>query len=74
MTNVRRMVGAMALAVMMAAGLGTATLEARKPGGGGGNAAICSYLKSLLDYPNLSPQIRAYVEWLYYDRYQCASR
>ena len=70
MTRMRRMFGAMVVAGMTAGGLGTATLEAKKPGGGGGNEAICAYLKSVLDYPNLSPSIRTYVEWLYYDHYK----
>jgi hypothetical protein len=60
MTKIRRMGGAVVLAGMMAGGLGTATLEATKPGGGGGNAAICAYLKKIIAYPNTSPYIRAY--------------
>lgn len=75
MSKVRRMGGAMVLAGLIAIGFGTARLDAAKPGGGGGgNAAVCAYLKSVLAYPYLSPSIRPYVEWLYYDYYKCATR
>ena len=70
MKSMRRMSAAFVLAAVLAVGFGTASLEAKKPGGGDPNAAICAYLKSVLDYPNLSPYIRAYVAWLY-DQYNC---
>ena len=56
MTKMRRM-GAMVLVGMIASAPGTA--HAKKPGGGGGNAAICAYLKNIINYPNTSPYIRA---------------
>lgn len=61
MNKLRRLGAAMVLAGLIAIGFGTARLEATKPGGGGGgNAAICAYLKKIIDYPHTSPYVRAY--------------
>jgi len=60
----RRITAAIAMAAMMAAGLGTVTLEAAKPKPGG-DSAICAYLKSVMDYPNVSPSIYAWAASLY---------
>lgn len=71
MNGMRRTSAAFVMAAMVAVGLGTATLEAKKPGGGGGGggqAAICSYLESIITYPNISPTILAFAVslWNYY--------
>jgi len=70
MKSMRRMSAAFVLAAVLAVGFGTAGLEAKKPGGGDPNAAICAYLKKVLEYPNLSPYIREIVLGLY-DLYGC---
>lgn len=62
MTGIRRMSAALAIAAVLSMGFGTA--EAAKPGPGG-DAAICSYLKSVMDYPNVSPAIYAWAASLY---------
>lgn len=63
MRGIRRMTAALAMAAMLAAGLGTATLEAAKPRPD--NSAICEYLKAVMDYPNVSPTIYAWAMGLY---------
>lgn len=68
MSKMRRMGRAMVVAGLIASGPGTA--EARKPGGGGSNAAICTYLKNIIDYPYTSPIIRAYALSLW-TKYGC---
>ena len=71
MKSMRRMSAAFVLAAVLAVGFGTAGLEAtKKQGGGDPNAAICAYLKKVLEYPNLSPYIRETVLALY-DLYGC---
>ena len=76
MGPIRKLGVAVVMAAVMAGGLGTATLEAKKKGGGGvdPHEAVCSYLKSILDYEYLSPYIRPTVEAQYYDTYHCATR
>src|SRR5687767_12772862 len=56
MRGMRRITAAFTVAAMLAAGLGTVTLEAAKPQPGG-DAAICSYLKAVMDYEYVSPVI-----------------
>ena len=64
MTGIRRVSAAFITAAVLAMGAGTVTIEAAKPGPGG-DAAICSYLKSVMDYPNVSPAIYAWAASLY---------
>jgi hypothetical protein len=68
MNGMRRTSAAFVMAAMVAVALGTATVEAKKPGGGGGQAAICSYLENIITYPNISPTILAFAVslWNYY--------
>jgi hypothetical protein len=70
---VRRLVSAFAVAGILAAGLGTVSVEAKgKPGSPDGQSAICSYLESVLAYPYLSPWIQKYVLELW-ARYGCGA-
>jgi hypothetical protein len=64
MRGMRRITAAFTMAAMLAAGLGTVTLEAAKPQPGG-DAAICSYLKAVMDYEYVSPTIYAWAASLY---------
>lgn len=68
-SRVRRLTSALVIAGLMAVGLGTASLEAKKPGGGGGQAAICDYLQAIIEYPYTSPAILAWALalWNYYE-------
>jgi hypothetical protein len=69
MKGLQKTSAAFVVAAMVAVGLGTATLEAKKPGGGGGGqAAICSYLESVITYPNVNTTILAFAVslWNYY--------
>ena len=68
MSRMRRMGVAMVVAGLIAGGPGTA--EAKKPGGGGSNEAICAYLKNIIDYPHTSPIIREFARDLW-TKYGC---
>jgi hypothetical protein len=65
MRHARRFTTALVLAGMVASGmmLGSARLEAKGKGGGGGT--ICSYLLSVITYPYVSDSIKAYATYLY---------
>jgi hypothetical protein len=75
MKELRKFGAAMVLAGLIAGGmmLGTARVEAKGKGGGGGSDpkdAVCAYLASVLNYPYLSPVIESYVRSLF-DAYGC---
>lgn len=62
MKGLRKMTAAFAMAAILAAGLGT-TLEAKpKPEP---DAAICEYLKAVMDYENVNSTIYAWAASLY---------
>ena len=71
MGRIRRIGVAVALAGVLAMGFGTTlNAAAKKPGGGGGkgntkDAAICDYLKSIIDYEYTTPTVLAYALSLY---------
>jgi hypothetical protein len=72
MNGMRRLGAAAVMAAVVATGLGTATLEAAKKGGNGGGsgggdgqAAICTYLKAVMDYQYTSPYVYVYAASLY---------
>jgi hypothetical protein len=70
MRQLRKFGSALALAAMIAGGmmLGTARVEAKGGKGGGGGsvqAAVCTYLLSVITYPYISPEIQAYAVSLY---------
>ena len=63
MNRIRRMSAAFVMAAVL--GIGTAGLEAAKPGGGGGQSAICEYLSAVMSHKNVSPYIYAWAAALY---------
>jgi hypothetical protein len=65
MTRIRRFKRGLVVAVMIAACLvlGTSTADAKKPGGG--QEAVCTYLLSIINYPNVNPYIQAWAVNLY---------
>jgi hypothetical protein len=65
MGPIRKFGVALAIAGVMAGGLGSATLEAKKKGGGDPKAAICSYLEAIMEYPYTSEYVLAWVISLY---------
>lgn len=67
MTRVRRLSAAMLMAGMVAGFMvvGSARVEAAKPGGGGGQDAVCAYLLKVINYPYVSPTIKAWASSLY---------
>jgi len=69
MRYARRFTTALVLAAMVGSGmmLGSARLEAKGKGGGGGDPkeAFCSALLSIINYQYTSPTIRQYVTALY---------
>jgi len=70
MKKLHRFSAAIVLSGLVAGGmvLGTARVEAKgKGGGGGGNVqeAVCSYLLSVITYPNVNETIKAYAISLY---------
>ena len=70
MGRIRKLGVAAVLAIVMAVGMGTSVQAAnKKPGGGGGNPAICSYLKEIINYKYVTPTILAWALglWNYYD-------
>ena len=72
MGRIRKLGVAAVLAIVMAAGMSTTALAANKKpggGGGGGNAAVCSYLKEIIDYKYVTPAILSWALalWNYYD-------
>lgn len=66
MTRVRRLSAAMLMAGMVAGFMvvGSARVEAAKPGGGG-QEAVCAYLLKVINYPYVSPIIKAWASSLY---------
>lgn len=71
MRHIRKFMGAVIMAAMLAGGmtLGAATVEAKsKSGGGDARAVKCAYFEKILAYPYLTPSIRDYVYklWLAY--------
>ena len=70
MGRIRKLGVAMVLAIVLAAGLGTTAQAANKKPGGGGNDAICSYLKQIIDYPYVTPSILKWALALW-DHYNC---
>lgn len=61
MGPIRKLGVAVVMAGVMAGGLGSATLEAKKKGdGGGGVEAICAYLQTIIEYPYVDSTIKAY--------------
>jgi hypothetical protein len=72
MGSLSRFVSAMVIASVIAAGPGAARLEARgRNGTGTGHEAICSYLQSIIEYPNVNQYILTCVLWLCNDVYRC---
>lgn len=71
MKAMRKLSAALVMAALMSMGLGTANLEAAKPGKGNGRVAICYYLAAVMAYENVNPSIYAWAASLY-DRYECA--
>jgi hypothetical protein len=74
MKRLRKVGGAMAVAVTVAVmmGVGSARLEAKgKPNPVSGNEAICAYLTSVIEYPGINPTILAFALSLY-NYYDCA--
>lgn len=67
MGTLRRFSAAAVMAGMIAGGmaLGTARLEAKAKGGGDGQAAICAYLLNVINYPGVSPFIKALAQATY---------
>lgn len=78
MGPVRKFLPALALAGVMAVGLGTAGLEAQGKGkgkggkGGDGTEAICAYLEAILAYEYVSPEVQA-VALALWNYYECGS-
>ena len=70
MKAMRKLSAALVMAAFMSMGLGTANLEAAKPGKGNGRAAICDYLEAVMSYENVSPAIYAWAASLY-DYFEC---
>lgn len=68
MGPIRKFGVALAIAGVMAGGLGSATLEAKKKGGGDPKDAICSYLNSVITYWNVNEYVLAVALqlWEYY--------
>ena len=68
MGSIRKLGVAVAIAGVMAGGLGSATLEAKKRGGGDPKDAICTYLESVITYPYVSEYVLVYALqlWNYY--------
>jgi hypothetical protein len=67
MRKFRKLGTAMVLSGMIAGAmmLGTARVEAKKRGGVDPTYALCTYLKSVIDYPYTSPTILEYAQLLY---------
>ena len=59
MGSIRTFGAAVAIAGVMAGGLGSATLEARKRGGGDPKDAICEYLNAVITYPYVNEYVLA---------------
>jgi hypothetical protein len=72
MNSMRRLSAALVMAAMVATGLGTATLEAKKKGGGDPKDAICTYLEAIITYPYVSEWVLLYATSLY-NYYGCAA-
>lgn len=73
MASIRKLGAAVILAAVMAGGLGTTSLEAagKKKGGDDAQAAICSYLWSVMTYPYVNAFILASAASLYTE-YGCS--
>lgn len=70
MGRIRKLGVAAVLAIVMAVGMGTTAQAAnKKPAGGGGDRAICTYLEAIINYEYVSPTILkwALALWDYYD-------
>ena len=63
MNGIRRISAAFVMAAVV--GLGTASLEAAKPGSGGGQSAICEYLAAVMSHKNVNPYVYAWAAALY---------
>jgi hypothetical protein len=64
--NRRRCSATLVLGLMLTGGsLGTGRLEAAKKGGEDGQVAKCQYLLSIIEYPYVSPTIKAWAISLY---------
>jgi hypothetical protein len=62
----RRNVMILVLGLMLTAGtLGTGRLEAAKKGGTDDHVAKCEYLRNIIQYPYVSPAIKAWAISLY---------
>jgi len=71
MGRIRKFGVAVVMAAVLAVGMGTTAQAAnKKPGGGGGNDAICSYLKQVIEYPYVTPSILKWALSLW-DYYNC---
>jgi hypothetical protein len=74
MVSIKKLGTALILAAVLAGGLGTASLEAagkKKPSDP--QAAICSYLWSVMTYPYVNYMILAYATSLYTE-YGCSAQ
>ena len=67
MRRVRRFTAATIMAGMIGCGmvLTPARVEAKKPGGDDGYAAVCAYLLSVINYPGVNSYIKASATYLY---------
>lgn len=67
MGRFRRFTAAAVMAGTIACGmvLTAARVEAKKPGGDDGQAAVCAYLLSVITYPGVSEYIKASATYLY---------
>ena len=66
MGPIRKLGVAVMMAAVMAGGLGTATLEAKKKGGGADpQEAVCSYLQSIIEYPYVNEYVKVYSQSLF---------
>jgi hypothetical protein len=73
MKRIRKIGTALVVAAMLAGGLtlGSARVEAKGKGGGGGaNEAICAYLAKIINYPYVNPYIRDFALDLF-AKYEC---
>jgi hypothetical protein len=69
MGRIRKLGGAIALAVVIAVAMGTTAQAASKKPGGGGPKAICVYLEAIINYEYVTPSILtwALALWGHYD-------
>jgi hypothetical protein len=72
MGRIRKLGGAVALAIVIAVAMGTTAQAANKKPGGGGDKAICAYLEAIISYEYVTPSILGWALALW-DRFDCGA-